>query len=107
MKKRRNRKHFEATRDLWKWLAEIGADDKQEWPRYDEVAGLVYACAFCEYFGCLECPLGKELGICSSHGKNLYDIWCISPYSQRKVAARKIYEFTDGYIKETFKERTG
>jgi hypothetical protein len=109
MKKRRNRKHFEATRDLWEWLAKKGADDKCMWPRYAEVADLSCSCAFCEYFYatgfCTECPLGEQLGVCGFREESAYDMWSSGSKEERKIYAHKIYEFTDRYIKKTFKEK--
>lgn len=97
------KKAFEVTRDFWKWESKQNEKvDKEDWGRFDELEELDQECAFCGYFRCDDCPLGEQLGVCydpSSH----FVRWLSSTIPQQKAAARKIYEFTDQYIKDNFK----
>ena len=101
------KKAFEITRDFWKWASKQNKKiEKEDWDRYEEFEELEQECAFCEYYhlkgGCSDCPLGKKLGICYD-SFSCFDKWLSDSAPQQKAAARKIYEFTDQYIKDNFK----
>jgi hypothetical protein len=58
---------------LWTWLAETGAEFKEDWPEWDKYGYILGRCFLCECVGydsenakinCFECPYYQKYGYC-------------------------------------------
>lgn len=101
-----NRTNEELHRALWRWLAETGSGNKEDWPEWKHNGGMYVACASC--FACQEanhicggcclpkdnhCPIkwGKAGRGCHANGSPLVS-WFLSNKDTRKKYAAIIAE---------------